>query len=297
MKVAREVGDGLLARGKHKDGELSWDRQVEVIYGASGTALSGDDFIVFESETQARSIADQRSQGRRLKELASAEPSVGASSLTLERFSQMVSDSADMKELPLIVKADVQGAVEAIAEALQQLSNEEVKVKIVHKGVGAINENDVQLASASKGILVAYNVRADARAQALLETESIEVLYSRVIYDIVDMVQKAVKGLKAPVFREKTLGRVEVRQTFRVPRLGVVAGSYVLDGVIPRGASVRLVRDSRVVHEGKMASLRRFKDDVREVAAGYECGIGIEGYSDIKSGDIIEVYKVEQVQQ
>jgi len=269
---------------------------VEVL-GASGTALSGDDFIVFESETQARSIADQRSQGRRLKELASAEPSVGASSLTLERFSQMVSDSADMKELPLIVKADVQGAVEAIAEALQQLSNEEVKVKIVHKGVGAINENDVQLASASKGILVAYNVRADARAQALLETESIEVLYSRVIYDIVDMVQKAVKGLKAPVFREKTLGRVEVRQTFRVPRLGVVAGSYVLDGVIPRGASVRLVRDSRVVHEGKMASLRRFKDDVREVAAGYECGIGIEGYSDIKSGDIIEVYKVEQVQQ
>ncbi len=267
---------------------------VEVL-GASGTPLSGDDFMVLETEAQARDIAGQRQHSRRLKELAQGEGAGQGGALTLERFSQMVSTSADLKELPLIVKADVQGSVEALSDQLQQLANEEVKVKIVHKGVGAINENDVQLASASKGILVGFNVRADGRAQALIETEGVEVLYSRIIYDIVDMVEKAINGLKAPVFREKTLGRVEVRQTFKVPRIGVVAGSYVIDGVVSRGASVRLLRDSRVIYEGKMGSLRRFKDDVREVAAGYECGIGIEGYSDIKDGDIIEVFKVEEV--
>jgi translation initiation factor IF-2 len=268
---------------------------VEVL-GAQGTPLSGDDFIVFESESQARSIAEQRLQGRRLKELAKGEGAmVGSAGLTLERFSQMVTDSAELKELPLIVKADVQGSVEAVTEALLNLSNEEVKIKVVHKGVGAISENDVQLASASKAVLVGFNVRADSRAQQLIDIEALEVLYSRVIYDLVDMVNKAVNGLKAPVFREKTLGRVEVRQTFKVPRQGVVAGSYVLDGIVSRGAQVRLLRDSKVIYEGKMASLRRFKDDVREVSAGYECGIGIEGYSDIKDGDLIEVFKVEEV--
>ncbi|MFN8388860.1 MAG: translation initiation factor IF-2 [Bdellovibrionota bacterium] len=266
------------------------------VLGAQGTPLSGDDFIVFESEAQARSIAEQRSQGRRLKELAKGEGAAAmGGALTLEKFSQLVSDSADLKELPLIVKADVQGSVEAVTEALLQLSNEEVKIKVIHKGVGAINENDVQLASASKALLVGFNVRADARAQQLVDAEGLEVLYSRVIYDLVDSVNSAVKGMRAPVLREKTLGRLEVRQTFKVPRQGVVAGSYVLDGVISRGAQVRLLRDSKVIYEGKMASLRRFKDDVREVSAGYECGVGIEGYSDIKNGDIIEVFKVEEV--
>lgn len=268
---------------------------VEVL-GASENPLSGDDFLVLESEAKAREIAGQRQQTRRLKELAAAEGAVGMSgALTLEKFSQMVSDSADMKELPLIVKADAGGTVEAVTASLQQLTNEEVKIKIIHKGVGAISENDVQLASASGAMLIGFNVRADARAQELIDEDSTQVVYSRVIYDLIDTVSNAVKGLKAPVFRERTLGRVEVRETFKVPRVGVVAGSYVLDGVIARGSMVRLLRDSRVIYEGKMGSLRRFKDDVREVAAGYECGIGIEGYSDIKNGDIIEVFKVEEV--
>jgi len=283
----------LYADNGERVDEASPSIPVEVL-GASGTPRSGDDFMVFESEAQAREIAQQRQQGLRLKELADEGAGLGGA-LTLEKFSQMVSTASDLKELPLIVKGDVQGSVEAVSDALARLSNDEVKVKIVHRAVGAINENDVQLASASNGILVGFNVRADARAQTLIDNENLQVLYSRVIYELVDLVEKALKGLKAPVFREKTLGRVEVRQTFRVPRLGVIAGSYVLDGTIARGSSVRLLRDSRVIYEGKMASLRRFKDDVREVQAGYECGIGIEGYSDIKDGDIIEVFKVEQV--
>ncbi len=233
---------------------------------------------------------------KRVKELAQAELGTSTgSALTLEKFSELVNTSAEVKELPLIVKGDVQGSVEAITTAFQQLSNEEIRVRVIHKAVGAISENDVQLASASKAILIGFNVRADSRAAAVIELEGVQVLYSRVIYDLVDMVNSAVKGMKAPVFKEKSLGRVEVRQVFKVPKLGVVAGSYVVDGTILRGANVRLLRDSKVVYEGKMASLRRFKDDVKEVQSGYECGIGIEGYADIKNGYIIEVYKIEEV--
>jgi len=268
---------------------------VEVL-GASSPPLSGDDFIVFENEVQARNVASQRQQARRLKELAEAEKGPSrAGGLTLERFSEMVTTTADVKELPLIVKADVQGSVEAVTASLQQLSNSEIKVRVIHKGVGAISENDAQLAAASNAILVGFNVRADARASQVIDGAGVQVLYSRVIYDLVDMVGAAVNGMKAPVFKERTLGRVEVRQTFKVPKLGVIAGSFVIDGTIPRGAQLRLLRDSRVIYEGKMASLRRFKDDVKEVQAGYECGIGIEGYSDIKDGDVIEAFKVEEV--
>ena len=266
---------------------------VEVL-GSSAAPLSGDDFMVVESEAQARRIADLRSQGKRQKGFASADsPMTGA--LTLERFSAMVGTATDMKELPLIVKADVQGSVEAVADALSQLGNEEVRVRVIHRGVGAITENDVQLASASNAVIVGFNVRADTRATVAIAEEGVEVLYSRIIYELVDEVEKAIQGKRAPKFQEKTLGRVEVRQTFKVPKLGMVAGSYVLDGVVTRGSQVRLLRDNRVVYEGKMGSLRRFKDDVREVQAGYECGIGIEGYSDIKDGDIIEVFKIEEV--
>lgn len=268
---------------------------VEVL-GVSAPAIAGDDFVVMSSDSQARKIAEDRAQRRRRKELATTHvgSSVGAP-LTLESFSQMVTDSVELKELPLIVKADVQGSVEAVADALVDLTNEEVRVKIIHKAVGAISENDVQLASASRAILVAFNVRPDSRAMQLIEQEGISVLYSRVIYDLVDSVNEALRGRMAPKFQEKTLGRVEVRQTFRVPKLGMVAGSYVTDGTIIRNSLVRVLRDGIVVHEGKLASLRRFKDDVREVSTGYECGIGLEGYSDIKDGDVLEVYKVEEI--
>jgi len=267
------------------------------VLGGSTTALAGDDFVVFETEGQARQVAEDRAGRIRRKELAQASGhALGGGPLTLERFSEMISESTELKELPLIVKADVQGSVEAVSGALAQLSNEEVKVKILHRGVGAVGENDVQLAAASRAIIVGFNVRPDARANDLIEAEGVQLLYSRVIYELVDLVENALRGRMSPKFQEKTLGRVEVRQTFRIPKQGTIAGSYVLDGVVHRGSFVRLLRDGVVMYEGKMSSLRRFKDDVREVAAGYECGIGLEGFSDIKDGDVIEVYKVEQIE-
>ena len=167
-------------------------------------------------------------------------------------------------------------------------------LKLFTKVWGAISENDVRLAVASKAVIVGFNMRADSSAGSLADQEGVEILYSRIIYELVDEVEKLLKGMLEPEYREKTLGRVEVRQVFKVPKLGTVAGSYVVDGSVERGSSVRLLRDNKVVYEGKMASLRRFKDDVKEVQAGYECGIGIEGYSDIQDGDIIEVYKIEE---
>jgi translation initiation factor IF-2 len=268
---------------------------VEVL-GASTTADAGDDFAVTIDETQARFIADERLQRKRKRELANQSQQTGFGlPLTMERFSEIVVSSAEVKDLPLIVKVDVQGSMDAVVNSLGNLSNDEVKVKIIHKAVGAVSENDTQLAIASNAIIIGFNVRADGRAQSIIEQEGLPVLYSRIIYELVDAVKDALKGKMAPKFQEKVLGRVEVRDTFKVPRQGVVAGSYVLDGTIARGAHVRLLRDGIIVHEGKMSSLRRFKDDVKEVQAGYECGIGIDGYSDIKNGDIIEVFKVEQI--
>jgi translation initiation factor IF-2 len=267
---------------------------VEIL-GVSSPAAAGDDFIVLESESQARKIASDRALRQRRRDFASVNLAQLGGPLTLERFSEMVTDSEEVKELPLIVKADVQGSVEAVADSLADLSNEEVRVKIIHKAVGGVTENDVQLASASQAILVAFNVRPDVRAATIIESEGVDVLYSRVIYDLVDSVESALKGRMAPKFQEKTLGRVEVRETFKVPKQGVVAGSYVIGGVVQRNALIRLLRDGVVIHEGKLGSLRRFKDDVKEVATGYECGIGIDGYSDIKNGDVIEVYKIEEV--
>jgi translation initiation factor IF-2 len=268
---------------------------VEVL-GASSTAEAGDDFIVTGDEAQAKYIAEEREHRKKKKELAIAtSSSVVGMPLTMERFSEILTATAEKKDLPIVVKVDVQGSLDAVVGSIMNLSNDEVQVKVIHKAVGAVSENDVQLASASKAILVAFNVRPDSRALQLIESEGVPVLQSRVIYEIVDAVKEALQGRMAPKFQEKLLGRVEVRQTFKVPKEGTVAGSYVLDGTISRNAKVRLLRDGTIVHEGKMSSLKRFKDDVREVQAGYECGIAIEGYSDIKDGDIIEVFKVEEV--
>ena len=266
---------------------------VEVI-GASTAPLAGEEVLVVATEAEAREIASMREQRSRARELAQRGGLRGTGPLTLDSFAEYASNS-EKKEICLIVKADVQGSVEAVASSLEQLSNEEVNVRVIHKAVGAVNENDVQLALASRAVLVAFNIRADANASAMAEREGVEIRYSRIIYELVESIQNSIKGLKEPVFKEKTLGRVEVRDTFKVPKVGTVAGSYVLDGTVQRGASVGLLRDNRIVFEGKMASLRRFKDDVKEVASGYECGIGLEGYSDVKAGDIIEVYTVEEV--
>lgn len=267
---------------------------VEIL-GASATPSAGDDFYVLESETTARELSEKRLERQRAKELsARGGYSAVGGPLTLESFAQRVA-AGEMKELPIIIKADVHGSSEAVYDALAGLSNEEARVKVIHRGVGGISENDVQLAIASGAIIIGFNVRADSRASALLEQEECEVIYSRIIYELVDSVKAALSGMLAPQMKEKTLGRVEVRQTFKVPKFGVIAGSYVVDGTIQRGALVRLLRDNRVIHEGKMGTLRRFKDDVKEVQAGYECGISIDGYQDIKDGDIIEVYKIEEV--
>jgi translation initiation factor IF-2 len=204
-------------------------------------------------------------------------------------------EQAEIPELNIIIKADVQGSLGALADAFLKLPQEEVRVNIVRSAAGGITENDITLAMASDAIIIGFNVRPDGKARELAEHEGVDVRTYRVIYEAIDDVKAALSGLLKPEQRETELGRAEVRALFRVPKLGVVAGSYVVQGTIPRDARVRLVRDGVIVYDGKIASLRRFKDDVREVAQGYECGIGIENFQDVKEGDIIEAYEVREV--
>ena len=193
------------------------------------------------------------------------------------------------------MKADVQGSLGALTDAILKLPQDEVRVNIDHRAAGAITENDISLAMASNAIVIGFNVRPDKQARDLAESQKVDVRLYRVIYDAIDDLKSALSGMLAPERREHELGQAEVRQIFRVPKLGVVAGCYVTSGTIPRDAKARLVRDGIVIYEGRIGSLRRFKDDVREVASGYECGIGIEGYQDVKEGDVIEAYEVREV--
>ena len=200
-----------------------------------------------------------------------------------------------VEELPVIIKADVQGSVEAVRDALEKLSTAACRLNVIHTGVGGVSESDVTLATASNAIILGFNVRPEAKAKTLAENEKVDIRLYSVIYDAVNDVRDAMEGLLAPTLKEKELGRVEIRETFHVSRVGTIAGCYVLDGKILRNAQTRLVRDNVVVWEGKLNSLKRFKDDVREVASGYECGIGLENYNDIKVGDILEVFEMEEV--
>jgi translation initiation factor IF-2 len=204
-------------------------------------------------------------------------------------------ERAEVPEMNLIVKADVQGSLGALSDALLKLPQEEVRVNIVRAAAGGITEDDISLALASDCIVIGFNVRPDKQARDLAEKEGVDVRLYRVIYDAIDDIKAALSGMLKPEQRERHLGTAEVRAMFRVPKLGVIAGCYVTQGTITRDGRVRLVRDSVVVYDGKVASLRRFKDDVREVAAGYECGIGIENFQDIKEGDLIEAYEVREV--
>jgi translation initiation factor IF-2 len=203
--------------------------------------------------------------------------------------------AGDIKELRVVIKADVQGSVEALSEALTRLSTDEVRLNVLHASVGGITESDVLLAAASNAVVIGFNVRPEAKATEIAEREGVDVRLYTVIYDALNDVRDAMEGLLEPTVREKTVGRAEVRQVFTIPSYGVVAGSFVLDGKVTRNASVRLVRDHVVVYTGKIASLRRFKEDAREVQSGYECGIGLENYQDVKAGDIVEVYETERV--
>ena len=199
-----------------------------------------------------------------------------------------------MKDLNIVVKADVQGSVEAVKQSLEKLSNDEVRVKVIHGGVGAINESDVMLAHASNAIIIGFHVRPDPVAAANAERDNVEMRMYMVIYDCIEDVEAAIKGMLAPKFRDVDLGRLEVRSTFKISGVGTIAGCYVLSGKIQRNAKVRVVRDGIVIAEDELDSLKRFKDDVKEVASGYECGIGLTKFNDVKEGDIFEAYMTEE---
>ena len=262
---------------------------VEII-GMSEVPGAGDDFHAVADERMARELVEQRKQ-----EMKDAANKPLAQKVTLEDlFSQI--QQGDIKDLNIIIKADVQGSAEALKTSLEKLSNEEVRVRVIHSGVGAISENDVMLASTANAIIVGFNVRPEHAARDHAARLKVDMRMYRVIYDCINEMEAAMKGMLAPKFKEVYLGRAEVRMVYKVTGSGTIAGSYVQDGKVSRSAQVRIVRDGVVIHEGVLASLRRFKDDVREVASGYECGIGIEKYSDIKEGDIIEAFMMEQIE-
>ena len=262
---------------------------VEII-GMSEVPGAGDDFHAVADERMARTLVEQRKHEQ--KE-AAAGPQNQKVSLE-DLFSQI--QQGELKDLNLIVKADVQGSAEAVKASLEKLSNEEVRVRVIHCAVGAINESDVMLAATSNAIIVGFNVRPDNNAKESAARSHVDMRMYRVIYDAIDEIETAMKGMLAPKFREVALGTAEVRQVYKITNVGIVAGCYVTEGKITRNAQIRLVRDGIVVHEGAISSLQRFKDSVKEVAQGYECGITIEKYSDLKEGDIIEAFLMEQIE-
>ena len=210
-------------------------------------------------------------------------------------FSQI--EKGNLKQLNIIVKADVQGSVEAVKQSLEKLSNDEVKVKVIHANVGAITESDVTLANVSNAIIIGFNVRPEAIAKDMADKENVEIKTYSVIYNAIEDVEAAMKGMLDPVFKEVVIGNAEVRQTFKISDVGTIAGCYVTSGKVARNAGVRVLRDNVVIHDGKLISLKRMKDDAKEVAKGFECGIQIENFNDIKEGDIIEAYVMEQIKQ
>jgi translation initiation factor IF-2 len=259
---------------------------VEVL-GLEGLPQSGDVLMVADRE-KARQIAEYREQRAREATL------LKSSKLSLEGLAEQIK-TAGMKELPIILKADVQGSSEVLADTLTRLSNDKVKIKILHTGVGAINENDVLLASASNAVIIGFNVRPERKAQELAEMEKIDIRLHSIIYELQDQIKKAMLGLLDPVIKETYMGRAEVRDTFRVPKAGTIAGCYVLDGLIKRDSDVRLMRDGVQVYKGKVGSLRRFKDDASEVRNGMECGINLQNFNDVKKGDVIEAFVTERI--
>jgi translation initiation factor IF-2 len=262
---------------------------VEVL-GLSDVPNAGDLLEVVEDDQSARDIAQKRQNKRREDEL-SRNTTVNLEDL----FSQI--QQGEVKELNIVVKADVQGSVEAVKQSLQKLSTDEVEVKMLHGGVGGITETDVMLAAASNAIIIGFNVRPGVNARKVAEKENVDIRTYRVIYKAIDDVKSAMEGLLDPDYKEVVLGQVEVRQTFKVPKIGTIAGAYVTNGTVNRNAKVRLLRDGTIIHEGEIGSLKRFQDDVKEVAEGYECGIGIEGYNDLKEGDIMEIYDFEEIKR
>ena len=257
------------------------------ITGLAEVPTGGDQFDCVSDEKLARELVEQRKQHNKEEQFKSFQK------VTLDTLFDSI-NVGELKDLNIIVKADVQGSVEAVRQSLEKLSNEEVRVRVIHGGVGAVNESDVMLANASNAIIVGFNVRPDAVAVANAERDGVEMRMYRVIYDCIEEIEAAIKGMLAPKYRDVEMGKAEVRSVFKLSSSGMIAGSYVIDGKITRNSKIRVVRDGIVVFEDEIASLRRFKDDVKEVATGYECGIGLEKFNDIKEGDILEAYIVEE---
>ncbi|WP_017151267.1 translation initiation factor IF-2 [Bacillus bingmayongensis] len=260
------------------------------ITGLNEVPQAGDRFMAFADEKKARQIGESRAQQALLAQRGEK------SKLSLEDLFQQIQEG-DVKEINLIVKADVQGSVEAMAASLRKIDVEGVKVKIIHTGVGAITESDIILASASNAIVIGFNVRPDVNAKRTAELENVDIRLHRIIYKVIEEIEAAMQGMLDPEFEEKVIGQAEVRQTFKVTKVGTIAGCYVTDGKITRDSGVRIIRDGVVIYEGQLDTLKRFKDDVKEVAQNYECGITIERYNDLKEGDIIEAYIMEEVKR
>jgi translation initiation factor IF-2 len=264
---------------------------VEII-GFDKPPAAGEHARVVENDRQARHLAQLRAERFRREQLAQRRPA-GVSLDTL--FSEM--QEGAVQDLNLVIKADVDGSVEAAVSELQKIQHPEVRVNVIHTGVGGISENDVMLAAASTAMIVGFNVRPNAEARASAEREGVEIRTYDVIYRLTEEIEKALVGMLRPVSTEETLGEAEVRQLFRVSRLGTIAGSHVTNGVIRRGARIRVVREGAVVQESSISQLKRFKDDVREVEEGFECGILLDGFNDVKEGDVLEAYEVRQIER
>ena len=302
QKGTLRVGDAIAAGSAHGKVRAMMDdrgrrvkeagpsQPVEIL-GLNEVPQAGEVFVGCESEKEARNFAETFISQHRVKMLEETKSKMSLDDL----FNQI--QEGNLKELNIVVKADVQGSVEAIKQSLIKLSNEEVVIKIIHGGVGAINESDVILASASNAIIIGFNVRPDATAKEIADREGVDLRLYRVIYNAIEDVEAAMKGMLDPVFEEKVLGHAEVRQTFKASGVGTIAGSYVQDGTFERNCSVRLTRDGIVIFDGPLASLKRFKDDVKEVRAGYECGFVFENYNDIKEGDLVEAYKRVEIER
>lgn len=260
------------------------------ITGLSDVPQAGDRFVVFDDEKTARQVGEARAQQ------ALAAHRGEKSRVSLENLFEQLKQG-EMKDLNVIIKADVQGSAEAVAASLQKIEVEGVNIKIIHTAVGAINESDITLAAASNAIVIGFNVRPDANAKRAAEAEKVDVRLHRIIYKVIEEIESAMKGMLDPEFEEKVIGQAEIRQTFKVSKIGTIAGSYVTDGKITRDSGIRLIRDGVVIFEGEIDDLKRFKDDAKEVAQGYECGITIKNFNDVKEGDIIEAYVMEEVER
>lgn len=290
-----KIGDYVLAGKNHGKVKAMLDERGKpmqeagpsipvTILGLDGAPTAGDKFRVFEDEREAKSIATKREQLQREQTIRTKKH------LTLDEIGRRIA-LGDFKELNIILKGDVDGCVEALSDMLARLSTEEIHINILHKGVGQITESDVLLASASDAIIIGFNVRAGGNAKDLADKEEIEIRTYSVIYDAIDEVKEAMEGMLSPEIKEQVIGNVEIRETFKISKVGTIAGCMVLTGKITRNSKIRLIRDGIVQYTGELESLKRFKDDVKEVTKGYECGLNIKGYNDIEIGDILEVYE------